>query len=433
MGEHSVTLDEARRHGDAAAATADLRPFFVLWTGQALSLVGSQAVQFALIWWLTRETGSATVLATATLVGLLPQVALGPLIGALVDRWNRKLVMLVADAVTALASAVLALLFLAGLATVPHVFLLLLVRAVGGALHGPAMQASTSLMVPDRHLTRIQGMNQSLQGGLTIVSAPLGAALVVMLPMAAVMGVDVVTALFAIVPLLWTHVPQPEPTETPSARSAGGSLKREIAAGFRYLAGREGLLAVVGLAAMVNLCLTPAFSLLPLVVLEHLGASAARLGWITSAFGVGMLSGGILLGIWGGFRRRIATSLAAIVVLGLATLGVAAATHAGFGATLAALFLVGLTVPFANGPILAALQAIVPADYQGRVFTLVGSLAGLMAPLGLLLAAPVAEWLGVRSWYLIAGSVCVLAGSGAFLVPSIAHIEDAPGDPTTTS
>src|SRR5262245_23559281 len=119
-----------------------LGPFLTLWTGQAISLFGSQAVQFALIWWLTLESGSPAVLTTATLVALLPQVVLGPVIGTLVDRWNRKTIMLLADAGVALASLVLAVLFRQGSATVPAVFAALVARAVGSAFHAPAMLAS---------------------------------------------------------------------------------------------------------------------------------------------------------------------------------------------------------------------------------------------------------------------------------------------------
>ena len=152
-----------------------LSRFMVIWCGQALSLFGSAAVQFALIWWLTLQTGSAGILAGATLVGLLPQVVLGPVIGALVDRWNRRTIMLVADAGVALASLVLAVLYSRDAAGVEAVFAVLFVRALGSAFHGPAMLAASSLLVPERHLTRIQGWNQSLQGALAIVAAPAGA------------------------------------------------------------------------------------------------------------------------------------------------------------------------------------------------------------------------------------------------------------------
>ncbi|HXV74767.1 MAG TPA: MFS transporter, partial [Candidatus Polarisedimenticolaceae bacterium] len=140
-----------------------LAPFFVVWSGQAVSLIGTQAVQFALVWWLTVRTGSATVLATATFVALAPQIVLGPFVGALVDRWNRKWIMLASDGAMAAASALLALSFLDGSATSGQVFALLFVRALGAVFHGTAMTAATSMMVPVTQLTRIQGLNQMLQ------------------------------------------------------------------------------------------------------------------------------------------------------------------------------------------------------------------------------------------------------------------------------
>src|SRR5512145_3160181 len=193
-----------------------LRTFWTIWAGQALSLVGSQASQFALVWWLTLDTGSAAVLSTATLVALLPSVLLGPAIGALVDRWSRRRTMIVADSMVAMGSLVLAGLFLTGRATPTVVLLFILWRAIGGAFHAPAMLAATSLMVPVEHLSRVQGVNQMLQGGIGIFTAPLGALLLGLLGMTGVMAVDVVTALFAVVPLLLLRIPEPGRRAEPS-------------------------------------------------------------------------------------------------------------------------------------------------------------------------------------------------------------------------
>ncbi len=242
-----------------------MRPFFILWTGQSLSLIGTQGVQFALIWWLTETTGSATILATATLLGLLPPILLGPVVGALVDRWNRKTVMLAADGFVALASLVLAWLFSSGIADIPHVLALLFLRAVGATFHAPAMTASTTLMVPEKHLTRIQGLNQSMQGLLTIVAAPLGALLLAFLPMSRVMMVDVLTALSAILPLLAIRVPRP----TRSGDLGESSVWADTAAGFRYLVRRRGHRTLIAMSALINALLVPAFSLLPLLVLQR--------------------------------------------------------------------------------------------------------------------------------------------------------------------
>ena len=148
--------------------------FFTIWGGQAFSLVGSALVRFALIWWLTAETESATVLTTATLVSMLPFIVLAPLSGALVDRWNRRRVMIISDALIALLTAVLAYLYWLDVVEIWHVYLVLFLRAFGDVFQSPAMQASTSLMVPRHHLTRVAGANDLLMGVVSIVAPPLG-------------------------------------------------------------------------------------------------------------------------------------------------------------------------------------------------------------------------------------------------------------------
>ncbi|MCH9652207.1 MAG: MFS transporter [Deltaproteobacteria bacterium] len=422
-------MSESKPHKSFDDSEASQRAFFVLWTGQALSLLGSQAVQFALIWWLTLETGSAAMLATATLLGLLPQAVLGPVIGVLVDRWNRKRILFWADASVALASVTLAGLFAFGVASTGHVLALLLVRAMGAAFHGPAMLASTSLMVREDLLAKIQGLNQGLQGGLLILSAPLGAFLVSWVPMAGVMVVDVATAAFALIPLIFIRVPQPASNLSPGSKESNGqgavrSLLAEMAAGFSYLRERGGHLALLGLATMINLCMVPAFSLLPLLVQER-GGDAGLLGWMTALFGVGMLVGGTVLATWGGFQRRMLTSMTFLLGLGLATLALSAAPAGNSAASLAAIFAVGFMVPLVNGPIQAVLQATVAPEFQGRVFTLYGSLATLAAPLGLLLAAPIADFAGITSWYLAGGVTCLVMGCIGLGLPMILQLEDS--------
>jgi DHA3 family macrolide efflux protein-like MFS transporter len=408
-------------HENPGGTDRPMRPFWILWTGQAVSLIGSNAVQFAIIWWLTRETGSAAVLAMATFVGLFPQIALGPFIGTLVDRWNRKVIMFAADAAVAAASLPLALAFYMGEPSIELVMLILFVRAMGSAFHSPAMVASTTLMIPEKHLTRIQGLNQSMQGGLAIVTAPLGALLVTALPMAAVLLVDVFSALVALIPLMFIRVPQPDVVAV-SAGTRLVSVLRDTRAGFAYLRDRTGHMGLVLMGAAINLCLVPAFALMPILVAKELGGTAMQLGWMNISLGIGMLAGGILLGAWGGFSRRILTSLVALIGLGCAVL-LLAFPDGTVTMALAGMLMVGFMVPLVNGPIQAILQATIDPAYQGRIFALVGSLAGATIPLGLLMAAPVADLLGVRAWYALGGTACLAMGLVALMVPAILKIE----------
>jgi len=398
--------------------------FFLMWSGQAVSLLGSQLVQFALIWWLTQSTGSATALATAVLVSLLPQIALGPIAGAIVDRWNRRMVMIAADSLIALATVGLAALFWSGWVQIWHIYALMLLRSAFGLFHWSAMQASTSLMAPKEHLSRIQGLNQMLNGAMNIGSAPLGALLLAWLPMQGILAIDVATALVAVVSLFFVAIPQPERLLFKASDQAKTGLWQDVRDGLRYVWAWPGLMLIAGLATLINLLLNPTNALQPLLVATHFHGQAFHLAWMESAWGIGVVVGGLTLSAWGGFRRRVLTSLAGIVLLGagIAALGVIPAS--GFWAAVAVVFVVGFTGPMIDGPLFAVLQSVVAPEMQGRVFLLVISMAKAISPLGLIAAGPLADKFGVRMWFLVGGVLTGLLGLAGWLVPAITNIEE---------
>ncbi len=399
--------------------------FFTIWGGQAFSLFGSQLVQFALVWWLTRETGSATVLATATLVALLPQVVLGPFVGALVDRWNRRIIMIVADTSIALATLLLFYLFATGVVQIWHVFALMAVRSLGGAFHSPAMTSSTSLMVPNKHLARIAGANQTLQGLLSIFAPPLGALLIELFSTQNVLLVDIGTAALAVLPLFFIPIPQP----ARHAQQANGEIEKtsymhDLREGLTYVVKWKGLLGLIILAMVLNFLLVPASSLLPLVVTKVFKGGATELGWVESVFGVGVIIGGILLSVWGGFKRRIITSFSGIIGIGLGIVLIGLVPDTRFYLLLAAFFLVGFAQVFANGPLMAIMQSTVIPDMQGRVFSLLQAGATAMMPLSLLIAGPISDAFGIRFWYIFGGTVCIIMMFIALFIPAIMNIEN---------
>ncbi|MCW5877798.1 MAG: MFS transporter [Anaerolineales bacterium] len=398
------------------------RPFFQVWIGQAFSLLGSQLVQFALIWHLTRETGSATVLATATLVAMLPMILIGPLAGSVVDRSQRKRIMILADSGIALATLALAALFAFGLVEVWHIYVLLMLRSLGQAFHGPAMTASTSLMVPKEHLARIQGVNQMLNGGLNIISAPLGALLLELLPMQGVLAIDVVTALIAVVAVLPISIPQPE-RKSNGADDKPATFWEDFREGFRYVLSWPGLMVVLIMAALINFLLTPAGALLPLLVTKHFDKGVIELGWVNALWGSGVVLGGLLLGVWGGFKKRILTVFSGLVCLGLAAAGMGLLAPQHFTWLLALFLIEGVMGPVVNGSLGAVMQASVDPSRQGRVFTLLTSFATAMTPLGLLVAGPISDAFGIQIWYLIGGGLCALMGLAGFFIPSVMNIE----------
>lgn len=394
------------------------RPFFTLWIGQAFSLLGSQLVQFALVWWLTRTTGSAKVLATASLVALLPNVFLSPVAGALIDRWNRRTVMLVADSGIALATLALIGVFAAGEARLWMIYLAMLVRATGGVFHMPAMNASTSLMVPATELARVQGMNSALNGSMTIVAPPLGALLIEALPMQTVLAVDILTATLGLGALAAVHVPQPVRAVAPGALN----VRRDLAEALRYMCGLPGLMILVLMAVAINFVLIPAGTLLPLLIKDHFGGDAQAFGWIESSFGIGVVAGGVVLSVWGGFKRKIVTSQVGVVGIGIAHVALGVTPETLFALALASVFVSGFMLSF-NGAAYAVLQSTIAPEMQGRVFTLITSLATGISPVSLAVAGPLAGQFGVRFWYVVGGVVCVLMGSIALMIPSVVNAE----------
>lgn len=398
--------------------------FFTIWGGQAVSLFGSRLVQFALIWWLTQETGSATVLAIASLIGLLPTVLLGPFAGALIDRWKRRQVMLVVDTVIALVTLLLAYLYAIEAVSVGTVYALLLVRGIGESFHWPAMSAATSLMVPDEQLTRVQGFNQMLQGGLNIVAAPLGALLLGILPMQGIMLIDVVTAGFAILPLLMIRIPEVSRHGEKISPGGADSFWEDFRSGLKYVRSWPGLLMLILLAMVINFLLTPAGTLLPILVTGHFNGGALQLGWIESAFGFGMVAGGLVLGAWGGFKKKILTSMLGLLGLGIGFSLIGFVPANLFWLAVGSAFLAASMIPIVNGPVHAILQSAVEHEMQGRVFTLVSSLASAMAPLGLIVGGPVADVIGVQSWYVIGGAACVLMAITGYFIPVLMKIEE---------
>ena len=398
------------------------RKFLPMWGAQLFSLLGSGLVQFALVWYITQKTGSAAVLATATLVALLPDVLLAPFAGAYVDRLNRRLVMILADSFIALTTLALVLLFAFDLIQIWHIFVVMFLRSIGGIFHWPAMQASTSLMVPDKHLSRFAGLNQAVRGGLNIIAPPLGALLMSLLQFYQVVAVDVVTAIIAITPLFFIHIPQP--TRKDSAEIVTPKiLLRDVGEGFAYLRKWKGMLYLALIAAFLNFLLTPTGTLLPLMVTEHFKGGVWQLSLLESIMGIGIVAGGLTLGVWGGLKKRVHTSLLGIIGLGLGVFIFGLAPSNMFWLAVVGIAVLGFMNPIANGPLQALMQSRIEPEMQGRVLGLISSLCAMMMPLALLIAAPVAEWVGLQVWYWAGGALVMIVGFLSFFVHEVSELE----------
>jgi MFS transporter, DHA3 family, macrolide efflux protein len=396
--------------------------FFKFWFTQALSLLGSGLASFSVIWWITEKTNSATSLAALSLATLLPGILLAPLTGVLVDQLSRKWILIFADAMSAFLALLLVVLFWTDSIQLWHIFVINILRGLAGAFQFPVVQASTSLMVPKEQLARISGLNQALQGVNMIATPPLAAMLLSLLPIHLILGIDVLTAIVAICLLFSIPIPQTPAQQTITHLST--TVWQDMRAGFAFLRNWPALINIMFIAALLNLVLIPAFTLVPILVTQHFYGSAFQVGWLNAAYGFGIIGGGAMLGIWGGFKRRIHTSLLGLVGLGIGCLMIGSSPHEAYWFAVAGMALVGIMNAFANGPFFAVLQSIIPPEMQGRVFTVLMSVSMAAAPIGLVLAGPLADNFGVQFWYILSALLCGGIVLWILLSPAILHLEE---------
>jgi DHA3 family macrolide efflux protein-like MFS transporter len=296
-------------------------------------------------------------------------------------------------------------------------------RSVLGSFHRAAQAASTTLMVPKEQLARIAGLNQSLHGALGIVSPPLGALLMELLPVHWAISVDVLTALLAVVPLLFIDIPQPTRLTAFNAASPVRALLTDVRAGFRFIWSWPGVRGVILLAMGLNLLLSPTFALLPLLVTQHFQGGAMQLGYMDSAWAIGIVVGGLSLSTWGGFRKRTLTAMLGIIGTGLGVALVGFAPMNLLTLALVSMAFGGICNAFCNGSFNAIMQENIPPAMQGRVITVVGSGCMAMMPLGLAVAGPLADATGVRAIWAATGLMQAVMGLAAMLIPTIMNLE----------
>jgi DHA3 family macrolide efflux protein-like MFS transporter len=239
------------------------------------------------------------------------------------------------------------------------------------------------------------------------------------------MMIDVITALFSILPLLFIIIPQP--ATGPKEKALGkafSTIWKDTKAGFEYIWNWKGVFWLLMVAMLVNFFVNPAMSLVPILVTRHFQGEALELGWLNASWGIGMLVGGLVLGAWGGFRKRTYTMLMGIAGLGLGILIVGIAPANLLVVAITGFFLGSAMNAITNGSAFSLLQTVVTPELQGRVFTVIMSMSGAISPLSLAVGGPVADWFGVRTLYLVAGVVLILLSLIVAMSPVILNLEE---------
>jgi len=358
------------------AITRKTRVFGTIWFGQLISILGSSLSSFALAVWAYQRTGAATQISLIYFFGALPNIVLAPLAGMLVDRWNRRWIMILGDTGAALGTLAILLLSTAGRLETWHIYPFAAFNSICNTFQIPAYIASTTLLVPKKHLGRASGMIQ-LGPAVARIIAPLsGGVLVMTIGIQGVLLIDLVTFLFAVLTLLIVRVPQPKFTTADREEEEKGSLWLDVTYGWTYIKARPGLLNLLLFYAVTNFTEYMVIVLIDPLVLSF--ANASVLGIVASVAGCGMLLGALAASVWGGPKRRIVGLLSFTLLRG--TLLFLGGLEPSAPLVAAAAFVFLFSAQIAGACSQAIWLSKVAPDVQGRVFALTHLIAGSTSP-----------------------------------------------------
>ena len=392
-----------------------------VWTGQLFSFLFSMAANYALIWYLTETTGSATILALSTIMHFIPMALLGPFAGTIVDRYNRRSIMIVTDICVAAVTILMAFLIILGFTSVPLVLFILLLRSTGTAFHMPAMLAAMPLLVPDRHLVRIASLDQGIMGASNIAGPALGIVLYTALGLQLALFGGALGALIAAAILLSVRIP-----EVHLDKGERTGVFHELADGFRAVRNCRGMTPLFVVIMFGCMAFMPIASLFPLMTFNHFGGDGYAASLVEAVFGIGFLLGSVVLGVWGGGRRLVLVVVISTIGQALAFGGCGLLSPDAFTLFVVLSGLGGIADAFFSGPLNALIQRRIAPEKLGRVMALLSSVMSFSAPVGLAIAGPIAERIGVAAWFVISGICLFAAGVAAFLTPSIRSLDDTP-------
>lgn len=367
---------------------AGMRAFTIIWIGQIVSLLGTAMTNFGLTIWAYEKTGQATALAMIGFFFITPMVVLSPVAGAIVDRSNRKLMMMLSDLAAGLTTIVVLVLFATGNLQIWHLYFTAAISGAFQTFQWPAFSAAMSLMLPKEQYGRANGMLELANMGSNIFAPILAGALLAFMGLSGILIIDIVTFSFAIGALLFVYIPQPERTE--AGRSGEGSILQESVYGFKHIFRRPSLLGLQLVFTIGNFFASLGMALLAPMILARTDNNEMALASVQSAGAVGGVVGGVIMSAWGGPNRRVHGVLGGWILGSLF-----GETVLGLGQNLpvwaVAGFIFAFFVPIINASNQSIWQAKVEPDVQGRVFSTRRLIAWLILPFAQLVAGPLAD------------------------------------------
>lgn len=392
MATPSFEVENTGSQFEARSEPDGFKTFQLLLLGQFISMIGSGLTRFGLSVWVYQHSGSATQFTLTSLAAILPFMALTPVAGVLVDRFNRRWILIVSTSGTALSLLVLALFLYFDRLEIWHIYVSLTISACFGALQAPAFMSSLALLVPKKDLGRANGMGQFASGVSQILSPALAGVFIMVVKVYGVMLIDFVTYLFAIAILFVIHIPNPKPEQEPSISKK--YLLKEAALGWTYILERRGLLKFFLLFGLVNFVMSIVIALATPLLLSTFRPSA--LSSVISVSGIGMLVGSLALGRLGKSGDKATLMLRFMGLCGIFVF--LTGMRVSLPLYLVSAFVVSFSVQVVNGCSAILVQTKVQPEVQGRVFSTSLLITSAAMPLALLVAGPLADHILNRFW-----------------------------------
>lgn len=375
-----------------------------LLTSQAISMIGTMLVQYAIIWHVTLSTKSGTMIGLMSCIGLLPMVLVMPFAGALADCYNRKKIAIISDSCVAIASLIMAVILFVNVRMENNIFLLLgvtFIRSIGQGLQTPAISAIIPQITPKEQLVRVNGIDQMIQALMMLASPALAAILLAALPLAGILMIDFITAAIGIT-ILFTNV------KVPLLKLAGkkkSKVFKEITIGMNYLRTHKIMIVLIIAGFMGSVFSTPASNLAPLQITRKFHDGLWQLSAIEIGFASGMLIGGLVMSAWGGFKDKIKTVALgySLLIIPFLLLGITSSFWLYFAMMVA----IGYVVPISRTAMVSFFQSETDNEHMGRVMSIVTMAISIASPLTMLILGPASDILSIDLIMIVSGILMI--------------------------
>lgn len=369
--------------------------YLVLWSGQLFSIVGSSVVQFVMIWWVTAEYENVVYLSLAAFFGFGPQIFLSPIAGVIADRSNRKIVMALSDFMQALVTLLLIFLIWSEYLTLVLFFIIIAIRSVFQTFHIPAKSSIVPIMVPNEYLSRINGIDFLFTGLIRIIGPILAGLLLSLVPMHIALWVDVLTFAIGVIPLFFVKIPKKIKSD-PNAKERNPPFREEFKAGFLFLKKNPALLSFVLTATLANFLGDPFTTLSSFYIRVTHGGDVTDYSYFSASIQIGMTSAALVTTFKKSWRKKSTIIIVMLFIQFLGYLIYSLAPIGNFWIIYLGVFIAGLTYPIINTIAMTIIQRAVPPEMQGRVFSIILTLATIVNPVSMLASGPLANLVGIR-------------------------------------